>query len=984
MRLAGFERADGMRTFRPDIAGLRAVAVALVVLDHAQAPGFTGGFTGVDVFYVISGFLITGMLLRELDEHGRIRFGAFYARRARRLLPAATLVTVVTLVWSMAVLGPMRLMDVVGDAKASALYYINYRLAENATNYFGTTAPSPYQHYWSLAVEEQYYVIWPLLLFVVWWAVRRRGRISLVVAAAAIASLAFSIHLTTTLQPWAFFSLPTRGWELAVGGLLALAEAHLRRVPGAAAVAAGIVGLVLLLVAAFRIHGDSSYPSWYALIPVTGAALIIGAGVRAPVTGAGALLKLRPMQWLGAVSYSLYLWHWPLMILPAAMVGHALSGSQRAGLVLAAVVLAELTRRLVEDPVRHARGLARRPAFGLGLAALLTLVAGTAAFAANRHATSELGVAARTTNPSSTATKNETSEVLQFAGSKKAETGPQPVPADLHPSISQAKKDLPLIYRDGCQINQFAAAIKHCVFGNPHGSFTIVLFGDSHAAQWFPALDKIANADGDRLVVQTHSHCPAPIVNIFASGHVMDACTTWRQSALRYIATLKPDIVLVATHRPSGNFYQVTDANGNIVSNPQQLLTMWQAGYDQLMKRLQASSKAVALFADSFMAQDIPYCVASHLSDTRPCDTPRNIAIDPTYAAMEQSIASQDHVGLIDTTKWTCPGDPCPAIIGNVLVWRDQHHLTSVMTTALSGLLRTQILKLAGRPVPARSATALADVVRATSAIPVPNNLKPSLRGATANVPVTYHDGCHLRINQVNPPTCVFGRPSGKVRIALIGDSHAAQWFPALDRIARRHGWRFVSLTHSRCAAPFINVFGNGWFQTCNRWRVNAVRRIKREHPDIVVVTSHWRAQVADSSGHLITDGTRRLQLWRAGYDKLIGQLRARARHVVLLTDSEMGVNVPVCLRKHLSDARACFTPRTRSVDPGNVAREKAIAAADRATLITTTQWSCPSDPCPAFIGHTLLWRDTDHLTARFTASLAPRLYPLLLAVLRR
>jgi len=242
-------------TRRRDIQGLRAVAVLAVLLFHAGVAGVTGGFIGVDVFFVLSGFLISGALWRELAATGRVRLAAFWARRARRLLPSAALVGITTVVASALLLSPLRGRSVVRDALAAALYALNYRLAAQGTDYLSLdAAPSPLQHYWSLGVEEQFYLGWPLLLLVAALAGRRRrsarapvlAAVVAVVGVVAVASFAVSLHLTDASQPFAFFSLPSRAWEFAVGAAVALAAGRLRGLrPGVAAVLGwcGLAGL---------------------------------------------------------------------------------------------------------------------------------------------------------------------------------------------------------------------------------------------------------------------------------------------------------------------------------------------------------------------------------------------------------------------------------------------------------------------------------------------------------------------------------------------------------------------------------------------------------------------------------------------------------------------------------------------------------------------------------------------------------------------
>ncbi|MER7196581.1 acyltransferase, partial [Streptomyces sp. NPDC000188] len=352
---------------RPDIQGLRALAVTLVVLGHAGVTRFSGGYVGVDVFFVISGFLITSSLLRELSASDRISIRAFYARRALRLLPASALVVLVTLAGSWLFLSKIRFAEYMSDAFASALYAVNFRLAATGTDYLAEgSPPSPFQHFWSLAVEEQFYLVWPLLLFLGWrLSRRRRALLAIPLVALCAVSFGLSVHVTGQSAPWAYFGSHTRAWELGVGALVALLRPP--RLPAGVAVAMTWAGLACIIAAALRFDADTPFPGTAAAAPVIGAALVIVGGTSPAWPGARRMLTARPVTWLGGLSYSWYLWHWPFLVIGPKALDRPAGTHLELALGAAALLPAWLTLRLVENPVRFHRALRGRPGRGLRL-----------------------------------------------------------------------------------------------------------------------------------------------------------------------------------------------------------------------------------------------------------------------------------------------------------------------------------------------------------------------------------------------------------------------------------------------------------------------------------------------------------------------------------------------------------------------------------------------------------------------------------------
>ncbi len=357
--------APGDRPFRPDVQGLRAVAILLVVLFHADIPGISGGYIGVDVFFVISGFVITGVLLRERETRQRTSLRNFYGRRARRIIPAASLVIIVTVVAAFHYLGSLTGHETAVDGQWAALFLANFHFAASQTNYLASLRPpSALQNYWSLAVEEQFYIVYPTVFLItasLFTRVSLRARLAILLVAVVIASYAFSIVFTSTNPSSAFFSPLTRAWELALGGLIAVGGTSLRRLPQSFAAIISWLGLAAIVTASVTLTSSSVYPGSLVAIPVLGAGLIIAGGAAQPAWGAECVLRQRPFQLLGLISYSLYLWHWPILVIATQNRGStSLPVWDNVLLLLVATVAATITYRLLENPVRHSGFLLQR------------------------------------------------------------------------------------------------------------------------------------------------------------------------------------------------------------------------------------------------------------------------------------------------------------------------------------------------------------------------------------------------------------------------------------------------------------------------------------------------------------------------------------------------------------------------------------------------------------------------------------------------
>ncbi|MEY8016626.1 acyltransferase family protein [Mycobacterium sp. HUMS_12744610] len=677
--------------------GLRAVAVLAVVLFHADIPGVGGGFVGVDVFFVISGFLITGLLWREANTSGTVRLARFYGARARRLLPASAAVGVVIMLGAAVLVPALLSRSIIKDGIASALYVSNYRFMLQGVDYLATNLPpSPFQHYWSLGVEEQFYLVWPALILGTAWLirlVRRRTRTHAgsspapylaVLSLVAAVSFAMSLALTRLAPPVAFFSLPTRAWELAVGGLVALTAGQWRRLPALPATIAGSAGLGVILLACTQLGRATPYPGTAALLPVLGAALVIGAGCAAPVQGIGRVLAVRPMRAIGRVSYSWYLWHWPVLLvaMPAA-------GWPRHPLWLAIVAilfslgLAMLTLRFIENPLRFAAPVRRSAGRSLVLGGAATAVAVCMGVALLAVVPSPVGrgPAAPTLTVTATpplagsdkdaydaAVKNAFAQV-QAAVAASADL--KAVPSNLNPPLTDATKT-PLGGSKDCLRDLLLIDHPQCATGDTASSTTVALVGDSNAAMWEPAFEKIAGQRHWRLETLAKAYCPMmdlPIaIPLFGRGYT--ECEQWRDHIAARLRAEHPRLIVLSMMRRYGARYGW--ASGFTSYDP-----AWIASLTRQVQELRETGAQVLVLGPMPDPQSVvPLCLSLHLDDASACSPPRSKAVNQPGIAAESAATQTGGGQYADLTELFCTAERCPVIVGNALVYRDQDHVT--------------------------------------------------------------------------------------------------------------------------------------------------------------------------------------------------------------------------------------------------------------------------------------------------------------------
>ncbi|MDA1362543.1 SGNH hydrolase domain-containing protein [Glycomyces luteolus] len=675
--------------FRPDIQGLRAVAVVLVLLGHAGFSFFKGGYVGVDVFFVLSGFLITSLLVKEMHDTGTISLSGFFSRRARRILPAAGAVVAATVVGSWLWFPVTRVGDIMQDAFTVIVYIVNYRFIAEQTEYLNADqSPSPFQQFWSLAVEEQFYFVWPLLLIGVLLLAKRVPRKAVGFAVAAISvvfalSLIASIAITETNPTAAYYAAHTRVWELAAGALLALTLPTWRKVPKATAAVLGLIGIAAVLVSAVLYSEATPFPGYTAMLPVLGTMMVLVAGTATGENPASRLLSTAPFQFFGKISYSLYLWHWPILILGPLAIGVGVEPSLTLNIILlaSAVGVAQVSYACIETPVRKAKFLGLQPVYGIlsGVACSLVALFVVIAFST---------VYSKVPEAEETVALDDIEQVQDLSSLEQGlKEGLQTtsIPENMVPSLTGAEFDKPEPYNNGCHLGfEETSWPDHCEFGDTESDTVVVLIGDSHAGHWFPALDQIAEERGWKLLTRTKSSCTPVSATMMQDGVEYTECDEAREAAFAEIDEINPYLVVIGT----------TTAGGMAgVDGDDERMQRWLDGWEETIGRVQGEAEHVVSIGDTPWGEEsIPECLAVNEDSVQEC----TIDQDDGIQAAERRQAGMDlqqelGVTVVEPTGWFCVDGKCPVIVDGMMVYRDKHHISTPYMRSIASLLAEQL-----------------------------------------------------------------------------------------------------------------------------------------------------------------------------------------------------------------------------------------------------------------------------------------------------
>ena len=680
--------------YRLDIQGLRAVAVGLVLVYHLFPTRLSGGFIGVDIFFVISGYLITAHMLREVAKTGSLSLTMFWARRIRRLLPASFLVLLVTAgaayLWLPMSLWP----DTFKQISASALYVVNWVLATDAVGYLtAETAPTAVQHYWSLSVEEQFYIIWPLLLLAV-LAITKLSKqdskrlprnLGMLLGVIFVASLAYSVYRTNTDAAWAFYDTATRAWEFAAGGLLAILVTP-KWASSRWSVPVGWLGLGAIVLAGFTFSASTLFPGWAALLPVGGAAAVLLCGQHPSRGAVGTLLRWRPAVFLGDISYAVYLWHWPLIIIGPTALGRELSFIDKSAIAVITILLATASTYLIENPLRY--GSALRPQRRAFIFALLgALILALVYFAVSQkidRIVAETGQEVRVSQsscegPGALDPRNNCDSPLGTGDYLIApEIVAQPNFNNFFPDCQQGFEGTePVVCEIGAN-----TALGERISDSSEPDAHIAIVGDSHAGHWFFGFHEAGRDHNWRISTFAKTSCPPTLASRVLDSEQtterLEQCAGWQENVLAQLAASETiSTVVVSSFSSAYNWGQ--PVQGTELADPAV------DGFAEFFSQIADQGKQVLVIkaVPTTNGIHVSQCLTDNPGFPMNCAAARADAlpVDPMASAVAK--LNRPEVRLINLDEQFCGAEVCYPVVGDIVVFRDKSHLSSQYSQAL-------------------------------------------------------------------------------------------------------------------------------------------------------------------------------------------------------------------------------------------------------------------------------------------------------------
>ncbi len=715
---------DNSHRVYPHIEGLRAVAILAVVAHHIGL--LPRGFLGVDAFFVISGFLITSLLIQDFAVAGRIRLLTFYARRARRILPLAGLVIVTTLLLVASQGNEVSTQAAAREGVSASIFMANFHYLDLSTDYFSTIEHPVLRNFWSLAVEEQFYLVWPALLLALGLVAKRNWSKWAVVLASVVtvASLAVGLIVGNANPNAAYFMPHTRAYELGIGALLAFLSQN-DRLPRLPTLWRTFV--CILLLATFLVTTPTYNPALQALPTVLITALVIALGLKDSVI----VFESRVLTYIGNRSYGWYLWHWPLLVIFGLSTETPASLTEMFLIVLGAFVLSDLAYRIFENPIRRSAALNNSPhkAISVGLAFALTALSISLIFTQDRSvaaspepeptaSSSSPSAPEPTPSPTESATESPTASpsstvattpaapadpkvqelVGKLSGTSSAALLAQvqsviqgaidaeAFPYKTLPRLGDIVRDRSAWFENGCSVDFPNTDVPECVGGDDTAARTLVLYGDSHATMWMPAFDRIGKAEGWKVVLFAKLACPLVEENVWSYqlNKPFNECQEWQAQVLPRIEALAPEMIVVTDQwKPAVNNGAIDDAG---------VVALWQRAFQPALARLSTYTDNLVVLGNlPNMSSDPATCLSTRGTDPWICTTLRDDAEFSAVQKIEKNAALAVKAKYVNVMQWACTVQFCPTVIGGRVAYFDQWHFTDTYVEWLEPLLKVSV-----------------------------------------------------------------------------------------------------------------------------------------------------------------------------------------------------------------------------------------------------------------------------------------------------